>query len=646
MKGVTPVIAAVLLIALAVISTVGLYFWSFNIPHENYGKERPISITVVPEDIVVGGISTFTVTNSDSKSLTITCLDTSAGGQCCFTGPKTLGPGDQETCTMLTPAGSPDTEIRLWAPQLEAATVIVDLTGGGAPVCGNGDLEGVEQCDDGNLVGGDCCDATCHFEALGSGCSDGNACTGGDQCNGAGTCVGTKELCCANSIDDDADGKTDYADTDCLTGWYHTYSFSAEEMSDVVVDSDGNYAAVGKGDAGMDGSTDQVLTKYNPNGDILLNKYYNAGDWADSASAVVNLTDSYGIAGTNSSLGLVYTGTITRVDKSTGALTWGKAYVTSTNLKFTDIIFDSPSFVVVGEYAGSWSKFFAMKVYAVNGTMIWAKNYTIASTTQFFTTAIVNDAANSQYVIAGKASFAGNTDIVVFGVYPNNGTLKWPNAYAYGSANPEDVTDIALAPTGASGPLIVAGQAWNGTDYDALLLNLGADGSYKWAAAYHDKTTHSEIANAISVSGASMAVAGNYIDPVNLDTEPMLFDTDAAGTLQWGYYYPDAAVNSEDYAYGLGNHSGTGFIIAGHASDFVNDDILMVRTYNNGTIPSADCSSYIGNPNLTKQALSWSATSKTMTTVDTMPAISVWTWNAPAANYGVAKSCQCHGSGC
>lgn len=31
-------------------------------------------------------------------------------------------------------------------------------------VCGNGVLEGDEECDDGNTVGGDCCDATCHFE--------------------------------------------------------------------------------------------------------------------------------------------------------------------------------------------------------------------------------------------------------------------------------------------------------------------------------------------------------------------------------------------------------------------------------------------------------------------------------------------------
>jgi cysteine-rich repeat protein len=56
-------------------------------------------------------------------------------------------------------------------------------------VCGNGAVDGVEQCDDGNTLPGDCCSATCQFEANGSACADdGNPCTN-DTCNGAGACV-------------------------------------------------------------------------------------------------------------------------------------------------------------------------------------------------------------------------------------------------------------------------------------------------------------------------------------------------------------------------------------------------------------------------------------------------------------------------
>ena len=86
--------------------------------------------------------------------------------------------------------------------RLVSATCLDDcqqLYGGSGPdyascvqdcgVCGNGDLEGDEECDDGNLVNGACCDATCHFEPAGSVCDDGDGdpCTNG-TCDGEGDC--------------------------------------------------------------------------------------------------------------------------------------------------------------------------------------------------------------------------------------------------------------------------------------------------------------------------------------------------------------------------------------------------------------------------------------------------------------------------
>ncbi len=57
------------------------------------------------------------------------------------------------------------------------------------PVCGDAVVEAGEQCDDGNVAGGDCCSATCQFEPGGSFCQDGKVCTQGDVCNGVGGCV-------------------------------------------------------------------------------------------------------------------------------------------------------------------------------------------------------------------------------------------------------------------------------------------------------------------------------------------------------------------------------------------------------------------------------------------------------------------------
>jgi cysteine-rich repeat protein len=75
--------------------------------------------------------------------------------------------------------------------------------------CGDGNLDGTEQCDDGNLVNGDGCSAQCVVEQCwtcsgqpsscmplpGSSCDDGDACTTGDTCASDGSCGGTSLAC-------------------------------------------------------------------------------------------------------------------------------------------------------------------------------------------------------------------------------------------------------------------------------------------------------------------------------------------------------------------------------------------------------------------------------------------------------------------
>jgi len=57
------------------------------------------------------------------------------------------------------------------------------------PVCGDGILQAGEQCDDGNTVNGDCCSSTCMFESNGSACGADANQCTLDVCNGAGACT-------------------------------------------------------------------------------------------------------------------------------------------------------------------------------------------------------------------------------------------------------------------------------------------------------------------------------------------------------------------------------------------------------------------------------------------------------------------------
>jgi len=55
-------------------------------------------------------------------------------------------------------------------------------------VCGNGTVESGEECDDGNILDGDCCSSECLFEAADANCEDGVGGTDVD-CAGSGICV-------------------------------------------------------------------------------------------------------------------------------------------------------------------------------------------------------------------------------------------------------------------------------------------------------------------------------------------------------------------------------------------------------------------------------------------------------------------------
>ncbi len=67
-------------------------------------------------------------------------------------------------------------------------------------LCGDGNLDPGEECDDTNLLAGDCCSASCTFEPAGASCDDGDACTASDQCDGAGACDQSSPLICDNGL--------------------------------------------------------------------------------------------------------------------------------------------------------------------------------------------------------------------------------------------------------------------------------------------------------------------------------------------------------------------------------------------------------------------------------------------------------------
>lgn len=92
------------------------------------------------------------------------------------------------------------------------------------PLCGDGFVGPGEDCDDGNNLDGDCCDADCNYEVAGAPCDDGDSFTCPDTCDGAGVCVGGNDespACpnsCCDGIDNNGDGLADLEDENCGLG--------------------------------------------------------------------------------------------------------------------------------------------------------------------------------------------------------------------------------------------------------------------------------------------------------------------------------------------------------------------------------------------------------------------------------------------
>lgn len=94
-------------------------------------------------------------------------------------------------------------------------------TGAGTSVCGNGVVEGLEECDDGNAVNGDSCNNQCSTSSCGNGMVDaGEQCDDGDGVNDnacSNTCQKNNLNCGNGTLDDDeeCDDGNDVNDDEC-----------------------------------------------------------------------------------------------------------------------------------------------------------------------------------------------------------------------------------------------------------------------------------------------------------------------------------------------------------------------------------------------------------------------------------------------
>lgn len=133
----------------------------------------------------------------------------SVGGDCCSAACQYETAGgscadDGDACTQDVCGGGPDQGTCVHPP-LDPLPVECQEP------CGNGTIDVDEQCDDGNQLNGDCCDANCMYET--GACEDGLFCTEGDACL-EGDCIPGPARTCDDGNSCTADS-CDEGDREC-----------------------------------------------------------------------------------------------------------------------------------------------------------------------------------------------------------------------------------------------------------------------------------------------------------------------------------------------------------------------------------------------------------------------------------------------
>ena len=115
MRGISATLSFILLVAIAVVSTLLLYFWVAGEGYAPAVAAAKATIQVYPYNSTVLKVANIGVTNTTA----LNSLSTTAG-DCTFPAATVLVPGVTYNCTLPSPASG---ELRIWADGVKATSV-------------------------------------------------------------------------------------------------------------------------------------------------------------------------------------------------------------------------------------------------------------------------------------------------------------------------------------------------------------------------------------------------------------------------------------------------------------------------------------------------------------------------------------------
>jgi uncharacterized delta-60 repeat protein len=434
------------------------------------------------------------------------------GGTVGSDGPSSGTPDDGETTVAPEDTGPPATTSQGDGSDTMSATTFPQ------PVCGDGILEGIEECDDGNDVEGDGCDPDCTqnldtvvWQTTHAGDAMIAESGYGIAVDGAGNIVvGGFEI----DALDDSNGWLAKYDPAGQQLWMTTFDPSMgleDRIYAVAVDPADDILVAGESDV-MPSSSDLWVAKLDPQGAEIWSRTFDGPGAADDGARGV-ASDSTG--------NVAVTGFV-RIDTADIDI-WVAQLDPDGNLLWSEVVPGPETFddrgqgvavdladdaVVVAGYVshGGFDRDVWLRKYDVDGDVLWTQTWDNG-----------NNGEDAGYGVAvrpdGTIAVAGMTPIIAtnqdvfLGLWDGSGALQWYKQFG-GQAYLND-EGLSVA-SDADGNLVVAGfRGASDTDSDIWVRRYDAVGNVVWSQVVEGESSDRDQATAVATDAeANILVTG------------------------------------------------------------------------------------------------------------------------------------------
>jgi len=291
--------------------------------------------------------------------------------------------------------------------------------------------------------------------------------------------------------------------------WIKTYGATSQNLEDkglaITSDITGDIYVTGFV-TNNDGSTDIIVRKYSPNGNVIFSKTEDGQYNMDSEGNSIAVDDNERV---------YVTGYTTTPDNSTdiitlkynqnGNLQWSKTIDgpgSETDKAFGIVVDENDNIYISGYLTQSNNDSNSLAVirkYSPTGSVVWTDTYDGSgnqSTDKAF--GLVVDTANDMIYLAGQTKVASNKLDYLAIKYTLSGTRKWVQTYN----GPGDGDDIANAVAMLqNNKIVITGQSWGvNSNFDYATVKFNKNGNINGISRYSMSGNSDDIAKDVAVS--------------------------------------------------------------------------------------------------------------------------------------------------